>query len=291
MAEVQVRRFSSAEEVLKECREWLRQDEVSNALVLAVMQRLADLGSGGYAGCFFAEAKLGVVRLALACQAPGKPLMLASPALPEALGPLAKEWVSTLGQNPALAALRVVGEPINARAFAEKALSFLPNVHSIQSIHEMQILQILQAPALKAPVGGTSRLANDDELPLLSRWGMGFAKDAGLTDTQEQVSTRFSLALQRGELFVWEDIGELRSMCVLSQTGTGSARISAVYTPPAERGQGYGSAIVAEAARKAFAEGAKQVSLYVEKPEVRRLYERTGFTLVGEATEFQIVSG
>jgi predicted GNAT family acetyltransferase len=99
------------------------------------------------------------------------------------------------------------------------------------------------------------------------------------------------LAVQRGELFVWEDIGELRSMCVLSQTGTGLARISSVYTPPAERGQGYGSAIVSETAQKALSSGSQAVTLYVEKPEVRRLYERIGFTLAGEATEYEIVSG
>ncbi len=291
MAEVQVRRFSSAEEVLKECRDWLLQEEVANALVFGVMKRLADLGSDRSAARFCAEVKLGVARLALAFQAPGKPLMLASPALPEALAPLAKEWVSALGLNPALSDLRVVGEPASARAFAENALALLPSGFSVKSSHEMQILRILQAPALKAPVGGTSRLATEDELLQLIRWGLGFAKDAGLSDTPEQVSARLTLALQRGELFVWEDIGELRSMCVLSQTGTGSARISSVYTPPAERGQGYGSAVVSEVTQKALTSGSQAVTLYVEKPEVRRLYERIGFAFACEATEYEIVSG
>lgn len=291
MAEVQVRRFSLAQQLLEECREWLLQEEVANSLLLAVAQRYADQGASVQTGCFAAEVKLGVTRLALGFQAPGRPLFLASPALPEALGPLAEEWARSLTDTSTAASRRIVGEPSSARAFAEKAAEFLPGGHSIHSAHEMQILQILSSPVLKNPVGGTSRLANDDELPLLSRWGVGFARDAGFPDTQEQVAARFSLAVQLGELFVWEDVGEIRSMCLVSQTGAGSSRISAVYTPPAERGQGYGSAIVAEVARKAFAEGAKQVSLYVEKPEVRRLYERIGFSLVGETTEYEIVSG
>ena len=289
MATIQVRRFSSAQQLLEECREWLLQEEVANSLILSVAQRFADQGAAAQTSLFAAEVKLGVTRLALGFQAPGRPLMLASPALPEALDPLAEEWARSLAGTSTVASHRIVGEPALARVVAESAARILPGGGSVQSAHEMQILRIQSAPALKAPVGGTSRLATEDEIPQIIRWGVGFARDAGLSNTQEQVAATFTLAVQRGEIFVWEDIGELRSMCRLSQTGTGSARISAVYTPPAERGQGYGSAIVAGVTEMALSKGSHAVTLYVEKPEVRRLYERIGFTLACEATEYQII--
>ena len=63
-----------------------------------------------------------------------------------------------------------------------------------------------------------------------------------------------------------------------------SARIAPVYTPPAQRGRGYGSALVAALSRHLLAQGRSPVYLFADmaNPTANGVYLRVGFRPAGE---------
>ena len=66
-------------------------------------------------------------------------------------------------------------------------------------------------------------------------------------------------------------------------------RVSAVYTPPEQRGHGYASANVAEVSRRGLAAGASACMLYTDaaNPTSNKIYQRLGYRQVGTAQEWR----
>jgi uncharacterized protein len=85
-----------------------------------------------------------------------------------------------------------------------------------------------------------------------------------------------------GLWWVWIANGVLRFQCNIGPRSTATAQIQGVWTPPAQRGNGYGALALAAIARRLFATEAT-LSLYVNAFNVPAitLYERIGFTRVG----------
>ena len=95
------------------------------------------------------------------------------------------------------------------------------------------------------------------------------------------------------QLFIWVADGAPRAMAgrLPLGTGTDSARVVTVYTPPADRGRGYAGALVAALAADSRARGVTWLSLdvAVDNAPGLRAYERAGFRTVGHtATWMQI---
>jgi predicted GNAT family acetyltransferase len=69
---------------------------------------------------------------------------------------------------------------------------------------------------------------------------------------------------------------------------TSVVRISAVYTPPEQRGRGYASANVAALSQEALGAGAGACMLYTDaaNPVSNRIYQRIGYRPVGTADEW-----
>jgi len=84
------------------------------------------------------------------------------------------------------------------------------------------------------------------------------------------------------QLFVWVTAAGPHAMAGLIPQGPTGARILTVYTPPAERGRGYASALTAALAEHARARGQlATLDVSVADPYARRAYERAGFRAVG----------
>jgi predicted GNAT family acetyltransferase len=73
-------------------------------------------------------------------------------------------------------------------------------------------------------------------------------------------------------------------MAGASPVVAGMARIGPVYTPPAARGRGYGSAVTAAASADAIRRGAEQVLLYTDlaHPTSNAIYQRLGYRPVAD---------
>ena len=102
----------------------------------------------------------------------------------------------------------------------------------------------------------------------------GHADDAEARDTVHR-------ALDRGHrtFYVWEVDGRPVSTAGLGGPTPHGLRIGPVYTPPAERGHGYGSAVTAAASQAAFDRGCRFVFLFTSllNPTSNKIYQAIGY--------------
>jgi predicted GNAT family acetyltransferase len=116
--------------------------------------------------------------------------------------------------------------------------------------------------------------------PLLIDWYEAFARDIGepATGVARQVDDR----LTHGGLLLWAVGGEPLSLAGITRQVAGATRVAPVYTPPEQRGRGYGAAVTAAVTRAALDAGAEEVLLYTDlaNPTSNRLYARLGFVAV-----------
>jgi len=147
-----------------------------------------------------------------------------------------------------------------------------------------RLYEIETAPPL--PANGTARLATEADLALASRWTGEFQSEAlpgEIADAERVVRRRLAL----GRLLLWEDRGEIVSMAGISRPIAGMARIGGVYTPKANRGKGFGSAVTIAATRQGFADGAERCILYADlsNPTSNRIYQVIGYRPVGDSAK------
>ncbi len=140
------------------------------------------------------------------------------------------------------------------------------------------------------PVEGRLRPAQSDEESLVVRWFAAFMVDAdeqagrppGSSAHEAPEEDAVRRAMKEGRLLVWEDVaGRPVSMLGASQPAYGASRIGPVYTPPADRGNGFASAAVAEVSRRILAQGAR-ACLFTDQanPTSNKIYQRLGYRAV-----------
>ncbi|RDI23924.1 GNAT family N-acetyltransferase [Lentzea flaviverrucosa] len=146
-------------------------------------------------------------------------------------------------------------------------------------------LTTLAAPA----VGGTSRMATEDDVELLGAWRKAFLSEAvpeaPAAPTTEAMRT--SLRLGQGHA-LWVIDGTPVAWAVASRPQAGMTRIGPVYTPPEHRRHGYGAAVSAVATRWALDQGATEVLLFADltNPTSNSIYQRIGFEPLDDWAEF-----
>ena len=91
------------------------------------------------------------------------------------------------------------------------------------------------------------------------------------------------------ERYVARVDGALAGFLILNMKGAFTGYIQTVCVEPAFRGRGVGAALVAHAEARAFRDS-PNVFLCVSSfnPGARRLYERLGYTFVGELTDYLV---
>jgi RimJ/RimL family protein N-acetyltransferase len=136
-------------------------------------------------------------------------------------------------------------------------------------------------------VAGRSRLAVDRDVEFLAGWYRDFVTEAfarpGPSTDDPATMIRHSMSLG-ARPWLWLDAaGTPAAMAVRHRIVAGVSRIGPVYTPPALRGRGYGSAVTAAATRDILDAGGTPV-LYtdVANPTSNAIYQQLGFRAVGD---------
>jgi len=91
-------------------------------------------------------------------------------------------------------------------------------------------------------------------------------------------------------LYLWETpAGEAVSLAGRSGRTPSGVRIGPVFTPPEQRGRGYGEALVAAVSRRELDEGARACYLYTDLDygASNRVYLRVGYEMIGESAELR----
>jgi hypothetical protein len=202
-----------------------------------------------------------------------------SASRPVALTPGWTELPVLAGALAELADLAGVGGPVAA---VEELLRLLPRPPALRTDERLYRLHTLEEPK---GIPGAARPADASEVDLLVGWFVAFSAEAhgrlpDRVDPREQVVA----AVAERRFWLWTDPSDAPvSMAVRQPPAAGVARIGPVYTPPAQRARGYGSAITARVAR-AIVEDAAVPVLYTDRANKtsNRIYQAIGFRAVSD---------
>jgi RimJ/RimL family protein N-acetyltransferase len=126
---------------------------------------------------------------------------------------------------------------------------------------------------------GAARQVTAADAPLLLEWMTAFRREALPHDPPLQPSDA-EKAAAGGRFFFWTVEEKPVSMAALMRRLRQTGAISAVYTPPGQRGRGYAGSVTAAVAERIFAEGRRAACLHTDlrNPVSNRCYARIGFT-------------
>jgi predicted GNAT family acetyltransferase len=139
---------------------------------------------------------------------------------------------------------------------------------------------------------GAYREATSSDLPVLVDWLAAFAdealhgQDADREEHRRAIEHRLRAAGQGFGL--WEDRGEVVSMCGYGSPTPNGTRIGPVYTPPALRGRGYATSLTAVVSQRLLDAGRRFCFLYTDlaNPTSNAIYERIGYRRVCDSKQF-----
>ena len=153
-------------------------------------------------------------------------------------------------------------------------------------LYVLDTLDTLEPPT---NVPGALRLATADDLDQVVEWADGFSAEAGAPpmpgDRREIMKRRIAAE----EILLWSVEGEAVSMAAITPTTGGVARLNLVFTPPDQRGRGYGTAVSAGGTRTALERGADACMLYADiaNPISNAVYQRIGYREHGESVSLK----
>ena len=126
---------------------------------------------------------------------------------------------------------------------------------------------------------GTARMAGDADATLTADWFAAFADEVDDMGRGEDQSAAARAKISQEGVLVWEADGLPVSIACNTLTVTGMVRIGPVYTPPAARGHGYGSAATAALSQRLLEAGAEEVVLFTDlaNPVSNSIYQRIGY--------------
>ncbi|MFB9902381.1 GNAT family N-acetyltransferase [Allokutzneria oryzae] len=136
--------------------------------------------------------------------------------------------------------------------------------------------------ALVPPVvRGAARPATEDDMELLALWRKEFTNEAmGKNVELDSARTALRHVLEtETTILVWEVDGQPVACASSNRPLAGMCRVSFVYTPPEQRGNGYASAVTAAMSRWAIDAGADRVVLFtdIDNPVSNAIYQRIGY--------------
>lgn len=238
----------------------LLQDEATNCLMVSIAMRLAASAESGQH--YAAVVQKDEQTVAAALRQSGYKLLITR-ASDEAIQAMAEDWPPD-GTGLSHAA----GPAPDIERFAAHYRAWTGRQSRIGLA---QRLYRGDKVATRHKVAGVMRLATSADLPLVKQWLVGYTSEThGPTIAIER-----HIVAQR--LHIWVNNGPV-AMASVSGMTPNSARISLVYTPPAQRGQGYGQAIVAGLAQKMLGQ-LSFCTLFtdIDNPVSNSLYRKIGF--------------
>ncbi len=259
----------------------LEHDPAANNLVLGIVQSLLDRPDS-YAGasCWLVEHDGAPVGAAI--RTPPYNVVVADPLDGGAIEALVERLTSDEPNLPGVTAntpwVSRFADRWSAASGSASRTTIAQGVYSLTSV------------AAPPPAAGAARVASAGDRPLLERWMHEFEREAltAMTIRDEHATQRAIDARIGGGDAAGFTLWEVDDRPV-SMTGwtriTGGARVGPVYTPPAERGRGYASNLVAEVSAELLERGAEACFLYTDlgNPTSNGIYQVIGYEQVAES--------
>ena len=277
-------RFETAADLLRAAGDFLAFREAENNLPLGLAIALgkARLGQMGvYLSVVRGSAGVALVAL----RTPPCNLVISPATDPAALGCLVEALAPDFPGLPG-----VTGPTPETATFA-RAWTARTGASASLILHE----RIYQASHIVAPSPappGHCRLAGPADVPLLTNWLVDFQVEA-LADDPASVDWKAQAQgwARRSErrMYLWEKAGQVVAMAGAKAPTPNGIRIGPVYTPPVQRGHGYGSAISAAASAAEIAAGRRFCCLFTDlaNPIPNAIYARIGYQIVSDVDMYR----
>ena len=140
------------------------------------------------------------------------------------------------------------------------------------------------------PASGEMRRATMADQDLVAAWFRAFIREALREEGDDADATAEYWLTRPGRfLYLWVDGGRPVSMTGASGRTPNGIRIGAVYTPPALRGRGYASNLVAQVSQAQLESGLRFCFLYTDlaNPTSNHIYQEIGYSPVADVDEYR----
>jgi predicted GNAT family acetyltransferase len=154
------------------------------------------------------------------------------------------------------------------------------------------VFELTEIADVPRPDGATRRVEREDR-DLAVGWIEAFSDEALRHQPfdRERLGHAVDARLGRDDagLWLWEVDAEPVSLAGFSGPTTTGIRIGPVYTPPAHRGRGYATALVADLSREMLGRGYRACFLFTDlsNPTSNAIYERIGYRRIADAFEIR----
>jgi uncharacterized protein len=275
---MEVDRLSNPVAFLESAEPLLLEDEARHNLILGIGSTLRDHPD------VYPHFQLWLIRdgreiAGAALRTPPHNLVLARARNDEALELLADAVDDELpGVVGALPEVETFAARFSARTGARADVRFAQGVYALTRVQDV------------AAVPGRMRAATPVDRPLLLEWFSDFSIEALHEDEPDELrlaqGVDHRLRASDAGLVLWDDARPV-SLAGFGGVTPHGIRIGPVYTPPALRGRGYASALVAQLSSDLLAQGREFCFLYTDlaNPTSNRIYERIGYERVCESAE------
>ncbi|MEX2540297.1 MAG: GNAT family N-acetyltransferase [Trueperaceae bacterium] len=282
MSPYSLHRFGDLDAFAEAAEPFLLEDEAAHSLLLGLIGGIrAGEWKNPYLAIVERESGLrGAAPALVALRTPPHKLLLSRCDDLEALQPLLADAGLARGLTG------VLGPATVADAFA---VGWIRSTSIPVRPGQRQRIYRLDRVSPVADVPGVVRRADESDRPILSTWMSGFLAEAlpgKPTDVSETVD-RWLGSPQR-QLYFWDVDGHPVSMAGVGSPTPRGVRVSAVYTPPEKRRQGFAGTLVAELSRRQLAAGREFCCLFTDlaNPTSNRVYRQLGYRPVCDASEY-----
>jgi len=280
---VEVVELAEPAEFLARAQPLLLADEARHNLILGIAGTLRDSPH------LYSEHQLWLVLdgeavVGAALRTPPYNLVLARPRVEQAQQALVSAIDGHLpGVTAAVPEVDVFAEAWQAKTGATRIVRLAEKIYALE-----RVLPVEGVP-------GEARPADDRDRPLLRAWLRDFGVEALRETNHDEARTERLLDHRLGSesagFTIWED-GLPVSLAGFGGATPNGVRIGPVYTPPALRGRGYGSAVTAAVSAERLASGLRFCFLYtdVTNPTSNKIYTDIGYEPVCDAVDYAFES-
>jgi len=263
--------YKQASEFLAAALDTLLRDEAKNNLIVGIADRVRHGRRYGDEAPIFLTVQDGDEVVAAALRTPPYNLIVhCEPGQIDALDQMVEYLSSADPQLP--------GVNGNTEVSAEFAARWSQRTSLPSTVCMSQRIYTLTEVTPPADVQGGFRWATEEDIPLLAHWFLAFCHEAVPDDPPEHPEENVRRFIETGHLGVWETEGVV-SMAGSSRSTPNGATVSAVYTPPEYRGNGYASACVAALSQHMLDQGHQFCTLYTDlsNPTSNKIYQNVGY--------------
>jgi len=273
--------YSSADGFLDVALQPLLQEEEKNNLILGISMRVrAGRKYGEEAPLFLTVYDQGDLVVAAVRTPPHNMILHCENDRLDALDVIAEHLIEIEHQLPG-----VNGTVDVAAAFAE---IWSQRTGESAFVRMEQRIYALTEVLPPTNVSGHLRWAEEEDIPTLVKWFLGFCEEAELDDPPTKPEESIRRFMKTGKLAVWDE-GGMVSMTGSSRGTPNGATVSVVYTPPKFRGNGYASGCVAALSQSLLDDGNRFCALYTDlsNPTSNKIYQNVGYRPVVDCAMVQ----